>query len=721
MPILGAAGTTPDNRREATTQEDGQERLQVCSLPLPILDCVLIVTYKSSLYICRSRQEAPIDQPRPSIEKTTPKATQVTKQGSGNIKIDSQPPFMAGGLKRCYATWASLTSDRHILQTIAGFRLDFIDMPYQNSWPRQLITTASEITTAQLLIDKFLTTNVIERTAPHRSGFMSNIFLREKRNGSFRMILNLKPLNPHVHYEHFKMSTLNSALHLITKDCYMASIDLADAYYSISVAESHRKYLQFQFQGYTYQFTCMANGISSAPRTFTKLLKVPLSHLRQKHNITITAYLDDLLLIAQSREKLIQDIDITLDLLISLGFKISGEKSALIPSQTVQFLGFTIDSKNMKVTLGLGKPDNIKHFISEVLPIHRVQIRTFASLVGKLAATLPANQYGQIFLKRLETAKAKALLQANFSYEGMLTMTQHIRQDLLWWLANIDSIYRPIVRPNPHITIYTDASFLGWGCHIPSMSLRTGGRWDPSELGYDINYLELKAVLFSLQSACREIQSQHILIRSDNTTTVVGINRQGSTHSYTCNNVSRDIWLWAMEHKNWLSATHCPGSLNIHADYESRVFNDCTEWTLNFGNFESICELFGRPSIDLFASRLNYQVSTYCAWVPDPGALAVDAFTINWADYELIYLFPPFSVIGRALHKIHHDQAEAIIVVPDWPTQPWYSQLRQMLQMSPMHIPVVPGTLHLPHDKTLQHPMEGKLNLLVCRVSPMYI
>ena len=49
------------------------------------------------------------------------------------------------------------------------------------------------------------------------------------------MILNLKKLNQYASKIHFKMDTLNTVIKLIEKDCYMASIDLKDAYYSVSI------------------------------------------------------------------------------------------------------------------------------------------------------------------------------------------------------------------------------------------------------------------------------------------------------------------------------------------------------------------------------------------------------------------------------------------------------------------------------------------------------
>ena len=62
----------------------------------------------------------------------------------------------------------------------------------------------------------------------------------------------------------------------------MASLDLKDAYYTVGVNPSHRKYLRFIWKNVLYQFTCLPNGLSSCPRKFTKLLKPPLTELHKK-------------------------------------------------------------------------------------------------------------------------------------------------------------------------------------------------------------------------------------------------------------------------------------------------------------------------------------------------------------------------------------------------------------------------------------------------------
>jgi hypothetical protein len=50
------------------------------------------------------------------------------------------------------------------------------------------------------------------------------------------------------------------------------------------------------------------------------------------------------------------------------------------------------------------------------------------------------------------------------------------------------------------------------------------------------------------------------------------------------------------------------------------------------------------PNIDLFASRLNFQIEPYISYQPDPYAIAVNVFSLSWAGYTF-YAFPPFSII----------------------------------------------------------------------------
>ena len=105
------------------------------------------------------------------------------------------------------------------------------------------------------------------------------------------------------------------------------------------------------------------------------------------------------------------------------------------------------------------------------------------------------------------------------------------------------------------------------------------------------------------------------------------------------------------------------------ADKLSRDFNVTVEWQLHPTIFERISTVFSPPNIDLFAGRINRELDPYVSWKPDPNALFIDAFTINWGQFTNSYAFPPFCLISRCLQKVVQENASMIIVVPIWTTQ----------------------------------------------------
>ena len=86
-------------------------------------------------------------------------------------------------------------------------------------------------------VNKLLAKKIIIESENEDGQFVPPMFLRPKKNGTFRLICNLKELNEFIVYRLFKIESLQSALRMMTKNCYMASIDLKDAYYCIPIWE----------------------------------------------------------------------------------------------------------------------------------------------------------------------------------------------------------------------------------------------------------------------------------------------------------------------------------------------------------------------------------------------------------------------------------------------------------------------------------------------------
>ena len=128
------------------------------------------------------------------------------------------------------------------------------------------------------------------------------------------------------------------------------SIDLRDAYYSVNIDSSFRKFLRFTWNNQLYGFNCLPIGFSGAPRLFTKIMQPIFGELRSEAYLSVF-YLDDSLQIGSSYVDCQNNILATAKLFSNAGFIINEDKSVARPTQKILFLGFWIDSVNMTVSL----------------------------------------------------------------------------------------------------------------------------------------------------------------------------------------------------------------------------------------------------------------------------------------------------------------------------------------------------------------------------------
>ena len=586
--------------------------------------------------------------------------------------VNTAKNFRAGNIAAYVHSWAQLSSDPWIVDTVQGVTIPLEQEPFQEGIPFPYRLSEWERVAMDGEVAKLLKKGVIERVCPVQGEVISNVFLRPKANGEFRLILDLSEMNKAVEYEHFKMTSLQTAIQLMRPNCWMGSIDLKDAYYSVLVRPEHRKFLRFLWRDQLFQFLGMPNGLACAPRVFTKLLKPVFAELREE-GVECFPYIDDSLVVADSPGVCKEGLDKLSQRLDSLGLVVHQEKSVFVPSQELVFLGFRLDSRTMTVSLPEDKVEKFGRAAQDLLGDANPKIRQVAGLIGLMVAYSSAVEYGGAHMKWLEWDKNKALEREKGSFEGRMQISPRAREEIFWWLENLGR-ERLIRLDSPSVELRTDASLEGWGAH--KGSLATGGRWKQAEAEAHINVLELKAILFGLQSLCQE-EGQHIRVLTDNTTALAYVKNMGGVRSEQCNEVAKDIWEWCELRGNWVTIAHIPGVHNTLADFKSRNFADNLEWQLSDKIFDKICKCFGVPEVDLFASRLTNKVETYVSFRPDPKAWRIDAFTFKWTG-NLFFIFPPFSMIGRVLQKVEVDETRAILVVPTWPAQVWFATLKRL-------------------------------------------
>ena len=613
--------------------------------------------------------------------------------------------FVGGNLANNIEEWENITKDPYILEAILGYQIDFEENPQEVESIREYTTTPEEASILDAEIDKLLKSGVIEKSLPEPGQVCSPIFLRDKPDGSHRMILNLKRLNEDIEYQHFKMDTLETILNLVDENDFITTIDIKSAYYTVKIHPDYQKYLKFTHRSIMYKFICLPNGLSPAPRLFTKIMKPVLGFLRLLR-VIVAIYIDDLINLHKSKETCALNTERIITLLEKLGFTINMMKSKLEPSKIAEFLGFVINTINMTVQLTQKKKIAITELCTEILNKDKVTIRQVAKLLGKFTSSCLGVKFGPLHYRYLDRDKTLALKKSSGKYNSLMKISTKGKQDILWWLENIMTSFNHIRIGNPTITITTDACFTGWGGTTGTKC--TNGLWHAEELhsDIDINVLELKAILFSLQALLDKQHNTHIKVMSDNTTAVHSINNMGTCHSFQCHDVVVQIWDWAKDRNNWLTTAHIPGKLNVEADKLSRIKETSMEWKLHEDIFNKLINKFGfTPNIDLFATRINTQLQDYVSFQPDPGAKYVNAFTLDWGKFGKIYCFPPFSIIGKVIRKMRADKAEGILVTPNWTTQYWYPLLLEISK--PYFISHSTRMLYLPNDREEVHPMKG--------------
>jgi hypothetical protein len=121
-----------------------------------------------------------------------------------------------------------------------------------------------------------------------------------------------------------------------------------------------------------------------------------------------------------------------------------------------------------------------------------------------------------------------------------------------------------------------------------------------------------------------------------------------------------------------------PGKKNVLVDSLSRM-EITGDYALDMSVFRQAVQLLGvSPTVDLFAHRLNKKLERFVAMdgVLAEGVIRTDAFSFTWKG-ELVYAFPPVQLVGRVLQRIQEEGLTAVVVVPKWPSQWWWTVFRE--------------------------------------------
>ncbi len=428
---------------------------------------------------------------------------------------------------------------------------------------------------------------------------------------------------------------------------WFVTVDLKDAYFHIQVVQRHRKFLRLAFGGKAYQYKVLPFGLTLAPRTFTKCMDAALAPLRFQ-GIRVLNYLDDWLILANSRELVSCHRDIVLRHIRALGLRTNTKKIVLSPSRQTVFLGVHLDSVQMQARFKLG---------------YHVSVSTCHRFQGIMAAATPVLTLGLLHMRpflwwmRLlrvrSTGPATHLIRVSRS----CFHTHFIWRDptFLWSGVRIGAIHRR------HM-VMTDASMTGWGAVFEGRPAR--GVWTGEFLSWHINCLELRAVSLALIHFYPFLKRCHVIVRTDNGQWCPH-KSPGGSRSCTLNRLACHILIWSQD--KFQSSS---GSGSFEPSSRLSVETEAQTGGVDVELSDSSPDL---AEVDLFTSQ-GLSQCPFWFFLRSLAPLGTDAFAHPWPNVGL-YAFPPVKLIPAVLCRVKESVVRLLLVAPFWPSQTWFSEL----------------------------------------------
>ena len=515
-------------------------------------------------------------------------------------------------------------------------------------------------------VAEMLDLKVIARTPYSEVLFMGGIFPKIKPNGKVRTILDISTLNLDISNPSFQMLKLADVPLIIQQNDLMISVDLSSAYWHVPMDPVFSRY-----RNEIFRFIAMPFGISIAPRLFTRMMREIMRKISAA-GIRAVIYMDDLLILAGTQEEMVVSRFTALDLLRTHGFIINWRKSQLVPTREIIFLGITWNSKEMTVWLGATL---IKKLQDKMIKIKKAGVANGIDMEGVTGSLVHASFVIEECSRLVKEFTRSSVNPRRADREKPTELEQEFH-NLYKTLVTTRFLFKKKSLLPPEVTsqMMVDASLRGWGAAVVSVSPPTtaAGLWTNTEKKLPIAVLEAKAVMEGLR-AFTWTKSQLIVVLSDSKSAVGAINKGGSTRSLNLHKVTKHIWKFKRIKRLQLKLKYIKGKHNIIADQLSRQGTAAPgEWSLSQEAFQRILDMGHDPKVDLFATEWNHKLPVYCTLYKCAGTELREALSLDWNQWDEVYLFPPPLLMLKVLEKISHHQGKSLLVFPAWGSRPWY-------------------------------------------------
>lgn len=350
---------------------------------------------------------------------------------------------------------------------------------------------------------------------------------------------------------------------------FMWKADLSRAYRQLRADPLDAPLLGLRVGRDIYIDLCPPFGCRSSAAICQRMANA-LVYIMNGKGFHLMAYLDDFGACFASEVQAHDSFAAFQELTASLGLSLAEGKS-VTPTHQLDWLGYSVDSKSMTITIPQKKLDEVLKDCNAWLNKTRANKRTIQAIVGRLVYISNAVLPGRKFIARiLGTLRA-------MGEDAWVTLNKGFKADLQWFAAYAKQANgRCLVNPvRPVFNIECDASLHGAGGNSPTHCYQWVFSPAYAKAFTAIHHLEA----INIVVAIRTLQPRHseepfdICDWTDNSASAWAL-QTGRTKDPILAACSREIWLIAALHSYNITIKHKPGTDLPLADALSRAAHD---------------------------------------------------------------------------------------------------------------------------------------------------
>lgn len=413
----------------------------------------------------------------------------------------------------------------------------------------------------------------------------SPIMTRPKKDSSDRrVIIDLsfphgEAVNDGINSEDFFGSDISYSLPVIGdlvaliqhhgKGTYLWKADLARAYRQFRIDPLDTPLLGISFDSAVYLDLCPSFGCRTSSAVCQRVSNA-LAFILAKQGHTILAYLDDYASCHASYHQAVLGYRTFLSTAEDLGLDLASHK-CIPPTHVIEWLGYTIDSVNMTVSIPNTKMDEFVKDCGNWVNKRRASKTAIQSLAGKMNFIANCVTQGRRFMSRVLAAIR------TMGNREWTTLSDGFRLDVKWFItyaknANGVSLISPV---RPEVEFECDSSTTGGGGVASNWCYFWRYSESHVEKYHKIHELEAinTVVAYRTFSARVARPGAHVTIHTDNSSSAFAL-ESGRTKDLTLAACARELWLIAACQDQTVSIRHKAGALIPLSDALSRVHED---------------------------------------------------------------------------------------------------------------------------------------------------